>query len=303
MGQTLRNNDMANQTLEQLRERFRDPRLHFDIDRGGLVKFHAQTALGELKLYLHGAHVTHWQPSGQKPVLFLSKHSSFEPGKPIRGGVPICFPWFGANAGDSSLPMHGLARVKEWTLEHAAVEPEGIIEAELHTTVERFDLAYFVRASDELQLRLKVRNMSSQLQQYEVALHTYLAVGDVRQVFITGLGRRRFIDKTRDGAVFVQERGPVGIDRETDRVYLDTIQSVVVHDPIWKRRLIVDKDGSRSTVVWNPWVEKSKRLADFGDEEWPGMLCIETANVADNRVSIEPGQLLAHEAVLRVEND
>lgn len=294
---------MPMQTPEQLRDRFRDPRLHFDRDRGGLVKFHAQTDLGELKLFLHGAHVTHWQPVGQKPVLFLSERSWFEPGKPIRGGVPICFPWFGANASDPSRPMHGLARLASWSLQHAAVEPEGIIEAELHTTIEPFELDYFVRASDELQLRIKVRNTSSRAQEYEVALHTYLAVGDVRQVLVTGLGRRRYIDRTRDGGIFVQERGPISFEGETDRVYLDTIQSAVVHDPIWKRRLIVDKDGSRSTVVWNPWVEKSKRMPDFGDEEWPGMLCIETANVAENRVQIEPGQLLAHEAVIRVEND
>lgn len=291
------------QTPEQLRDRFRDPRLHFDRDRGGLVKFHAQTAHGELKLFLQGAHVTHWQPTGQKPVLFMSERSWYEPGKPLRGGVPICFPWFGPSSRDETLPAHGLARLREWTMCHAAVEPDGIIEVELQTAIEPFELTFFVRASEELQMRLKVRNASSSPTDYEMALHTYLAVADVRQVLVTGLGRRRYIDKVRGGAVFTQERGPISIESETDRVYLDTIQSVVVHDPIWKRRLIVDKDGSRSTVVWNPWIEKSKRMPDFGDEEWPGMLCIETANVAENRVHIEPGQLLAHEALIRVEND
>ena len=291
------------QTPEQLRDRFRDPRLHFNRDKGNLVTFHAKTALGELKLFLHGAHVSHWQPAGQKPVLWMSEHSQYAADQPIRGGVPICFPWFGANIDNPALPAHGPARRREWELVHAGIAVEDIIEAELALTIEPFRLHYFVRAGHELQMRMRIQNTDDRPQKYELALHTYLAVGDVRQVMITGLSGRKYIDKVRDGEIGVQPRGPIDISSETDRVYIDSIQSVVVHDPLLKRRLIIDKDGSRSTVVWNPGIDKSRTMPDFGDDEWPGMLCVETANVGPNRVEIAGGDTLGTEALIRVETD
>lgn len=291
------------QTVESLRERFRDPRLHFQDDAGGLVSFHARTDCGELKVFLQGAHVSHWQPAGQKPVLWMSQSSVFAPGEPIRGGVPICFPWFGPHPSDTKLPPHGPARRATWRLDHAAIEPDGSVEAELSAEIDGFALTFFVRACHELQMRLRIQNLTGETRTAEAALHTYLAVGDIRETLVTGLSGRRYVDKVRGGQTFEQERGPIGFEGEIDRVYTDTIQAVIVHDPVFNRRLVIDKDNSRSTVVWNPWIEKARRMPDFGDDEWPGMLCIETANVGSNRITLGAGEKTAMEACIRVEAD
>jgi glucose-6-phosphate 1-epimerase len=124
---------------------------------------------------------------------------------------------------------------------------------------------------------------------FEAALHTYLAVGDVRESKIEGLGGRTFIDKVDHFARKQQGEVPFSLEGETDRVYLGTTDTVKVHDTVGRRVLTVAKEGSNSTVVWNPWAEKVKGMADFGNEEWPGMVCIETANAADDARTLAPG--------------
>ena len=282
--------------------------IRFESGAGGLTRAVITTPDAEAHVYLHGAHVTHYQPTGQSPVLFMSRASHFAPDKPIRGGIPVIFPWFGPRAGDASAPAHGFARTLDWSL--VETKPIGSAvgltlalqssEATRRWFPHDFELRYVITVGATLEVSLEVRNRSTTNFTFEEALHTYLSVSDVRAARIVGLDSRTFIDKTASAAR-TQQSGPIRIERETDRVYLDTLDEVTVHDP--GRQIIVRKTGSRTTVVWNPWIAKAKAMADFGDDEWPAMLCIETANAADNAVTLAAGQSHVMSASVHVLSD
>jgi glucose-6-phosphate 1-epimerase len=288
--------------LDELRSRFAIPGV-VSIDPGahGMPRVTVTAPAAEAHVYLHGAHVTHYRPRGGTPVLFLSNESHFAPDKPIRGGVPVIFPWFGPHPADPTKPAHGWARTRPWTLRNVT---EGADRGGVGLTlslgqIDGFALTCRVRVGPELRLELEVQNVGHAPLKFGEALHTYLAVSDVRQARVEGLDGRAYLDKV-DGMKRKTQSGPVTITGETDRVYLDTPEEVTVHDPGAGRRLTVSKEGSASTVVWNPWVEKAKKLPDFGDDEWPRMLCVETANVAENAVTIAPGRRHVMRALVRV---
>jgi glucose-6-phosphate 1-epimerase len=277
---------------------------------GGLRRLVIGTAQADAEIYLQGAHVTHFQPRGGKPVLFMSAKSWFEPGKPIRGGVPICFPWFGPRQDGKPGAAHGFARLLEWELTAAEQAGNGAVEIGLRLVSDdatrkewdgEFEAEYRVTVGPALGLRLRVRNTSRQPMRIEEALHTYLAVDDVRQVSIEGLAGTVYSDRV--GAPHEETEGaaPIRITAETDRIYRNTHAMCVVRDPGWNRRLVVEKTGSDATVVWNPWIAKAKAMPDFGDDEWPSMLCIETCNVREHAVTVAPGQSHGMGAVIRVE--
>jgi D-hexose-6-phosphate mutarotase len=258
---------------------------------------------GSAEIYLHGAHVTRWDPAGGRPVLWVSRSSAFAPGRPIRGGVPICFPWFGAHPTDPGQPGHGFARIREWRL---VATPEARARGDEDAAVAEFELAstepphqawphafaarYRVVLGRALTMQLEITNTGSASISFEEALHTYFAVSDVRSTPISGLEGRPYLDKVAGLAERVQPEEPIRFTAETDRVYLDTLATCTIHDPGWKRRITVAKQGSNSTVVWNPWVDKARAMPDFGDDEWPEMVCVETANVGANRVTLAPGE-------------
>lgn len=274
---------------------------------GGLTCIHVSTPLCTGELYLHGAHVSAWQPQGQPhPVVWVSSRALFAPGKPIRGGVPICFPWFGPNASRPKAPMHGFARTQEWTLLHLAREDDGTVVARLLLEandvsrgfeVDHFSLEYTVRFGAMLDLALGVANTGDRPMRFEEALHTYLAVSDARRITVTGLDGAEYYDKT-DGMKRKRQEGEIALVGETDRLYVNTTTEIVLDDPGWERRIAISKTGSQSSVVWNPWVARSAAIPDFGDHEWPGMTCIETVNAADNVVELVAGG--RHEMTARI---
>ena len=284
--------------------------VRIEVGRGGLRRVVVNTPLAEAEIYLHGAHVTHFQPRGQKPVLFMSGKSSFEAGKPIRGGVPICFPWFGPRQDGRPGPAHGFARLTEWEFTRAETANDGAVEIGFRfvsskATLEQwdgdFELSYRVKVGGSLGLELRVRNTSGKPIRFEEALHTYLSVSDVRQVSIEGLAGTAYSDRVGMPHEEVEGAAPIRITAETDRIYRNTQATCVVHDPGWKRQLVVEKTGSDATVVWNPWIAKAKAMPDFGNDEWPAMLCIETCNVREQVVTIAPGQSHTMAAVIRPE--
>jgi glucose-6-phosphate 1-epimerase len=265
--------------------------------RGGLQRLHLEGPEGVAEIYLHGANVTHFQPRGERPVLWLSAHGAFEagaPGKPIRGGVPICFPWFGPRP---DAPIHGVARLLAWKL--AAVDPAGdALRAVLELCSDDythgyfpgvFRLQYVVTAGRELQLELRVRNAGDQPFRFDEALHTYFAVGDVRRVMVGGLSGAAYVDKVDGGARRVQGREPLAFSGETDRVFVGHEGPLTLTDSAWERKILVRRGGSRTAVVWNPWIAKAKAMPDFGDDEWTGMVCVESANALEDAVMLEPG--------------
>jgi glucose-6-phosphate 1-epimerase len=285
--------------------------VHFEVGPTGLLRAAIQTPQAEAVVYLHGAHVTHYQPRGDRPVLSLSALGRFRADQPIRGGVPIVFPWFGSCREDAAAPMHGFARIVEWRLASVRQETDGavvmILSLDSGTATHpawphSYALTYTVRVGATLDLTLDVRNPSDRPVTYEEALHTYLAVEDIHQVTVRGLAGTTYIDKTDRMTRKTQDAEPLRIAAETVRVYLGTRATCIVEDPAGNRRLIVEKQGSEVTVVWNPWIARAKALPDFGDDEWRRMLCVETANAADHPVRLGPGDRHLLRAVIRSES-
>jgi D-hexose-6-phosphate mutarotase len=248
-------------------------------------------------IYLLGAHITHFQPHGAQPVLWLSQQSRFHIDAPIRGGVPICWPWFGAHDNIASAPGHGFARTCQWTLAALRAESDG------STTVEftlqdndatrkiwphQFQLTYTIHIGQRLELQLTTTNKGTTSFAYAEALHTYLTVGDINTIRITGLQGVNYLDKVDDMRQHV-EADPITIGRETDRVYLHTTATCTVFDESAQRSLSIAKEGSQTTVVWNPWIAKSAAMPDFGDNEWRTMVCVESANAFANSRVLAPG--------------
>jgi D-hexose-6-phosphate mutarotase len=288
------------QTLDSLKKSFgsSSDRVRFEAGQGGLVRAVLSSAASEAHVYLHGAHVTHFGRPGQPPLLFLSNKSLFQKDKAIRGGVPICFPWFGPRAGHPDSPMHGFARLSEWTVESVGASAGnqtsitlGLRDSEETRKVwpHAFAARYTVTAAETLGMELLVTNTGKAEFTFEEALHTYLAVADVKNATVEGLSGIDYIDKTDGGATKTQGGKPIRIVEETDRVYLNTTSAVTVVDPGQRRRITVAKEHSDATVVWNPWIAKAKAMADFGDDEWPKMICVETCNVGVTSVALAPG--------------
>jgi glucose-6-phosphate 1-epimerase len=280
---------------------------------GNLDRLVVEADDGEAHVYLHGAHLTHFKPRGARPVLFLSGRSHFEagtPGKAIRGGVPLCFPWFGARAGDAAAPAHGFARTLTWRLGEVIRNPNGTMHAALHLDPNdytrslyphEFAATFVVTVGARLTMELVVRNAGATPMIVEEAFHSYFAVGDVRRVTVGGLEGLPYVDKTDGFARKPGERAPITIDRETDRVYPGARGDATIADPVWGRRIVVRKSGSATTVVWNPWVEKARTMADFGESEWQAMVCVEAANAMGDALTIVPGGMHAAAVTIEVE--
>ena len=247
------------------------------------------------ELYLQGAQLTAWQPPGERPVLFTSPNSAFAPGRAIRGGIPIIFPWFGASRHAPTAPQHGFARTARWHLdrvETAARESltltfnlgEGDVGSPFWP--EPFRAIYTVVFAQTLSLRLAVQNRATHPIIFEEVLHTYFAISDITGIAISGLAGTTYIDKSDAARRKPQTAALVTITSETDSVYLDTPGQCVIEDRGWHRRVVIKKDGAASSVVWNPWAEKAAAMVDLGDPAWRGMVCVETGNIADNEVRL-----------------
>jgi glucose-6-phosphate 1-epimerase len=299
-------------TLAELTEHFAIPgQLAFD-EHDGLPRAQVTLASAAATIYLHGAHLTHWQPTGADPVIFLSAQSDFAPGKAIRGGIPICFPWFGPRSDGGPGPSHGFARLQEWELSFAALIP-GETGERLHLIFslwptdlsrslgfDKFRAAYEVTIGDTLSLRLTVANAGDKPLRFEEALHSYFAVGDVRQTTLTGLESALYRDKTDAMQEKHAPAGPLGFTAETDSVFPANIAPVTIHDSAGKRTIQVEKTNSATTVVWNPWATLAAKLADLPDDAWPEFVCVEAANTATDSITLQPGETHAMQILIAV---
>jgi len=246
-------------------------------------------------IYFHGAHVAHFQKRDEPPLLFLSQCSNFADGQPIRGGIPIIFPWFGKP--EERPGQHGFARIKDWELREFASAADGSVTV-------RFRLAdcndavgcapctveYAVAVSDCLRAELIVTNKSADEFEFENCLHTYFSVGDINAVSISGLKGVGYLDQLSGFARRTEADQAIRFSSEVDRIYLDTPHTVEIRDESLRRVIRVEKQGSASTVVWNPWLAKSKAMQDFGDDEYSRMVCVESGNVSANKITLPPGK-------------
>ena len=254
-------------------------------------QFACSTARGTV--YDHGAHVVDWTPAGHAPVLWLSELTALRADTAIRGGVPICWPWFALGPTGDRRPMHGVARTRTWDFLGAEAWEESVVcryrFAADDVAPVGVEVMLTVAFGTSLRLDLEVVNRSDEAFEYEEALHTYLAVGDVRRVVIEGLDGCAVLDKVANGGPALRrQHGDVRIDGETDRIYR-TSDPVVVTDPVLGRRLRIVRWAAAHVVVWNPWMEKAREVPDMADDGWRSMLCVEGANIADAAVRLEPG--------------
>lgn len=286
--------------ITNLQEKFSVQGLRFEDTEGGLVKAVIDTPLATAEIYLQGAHVAAYKPSGARPILWMSAKSLFEESKPIRGGVPICFPWFGAHASDPKAPAHGSARLQAWDFLSAVSNPDESMTVCLGAAIDGFSVTFAVTVGAKLTMELNVSlpDDANQSHCFEAALHTYLSVSDIHAVSIEGLESSDYIDKVGGTTPTAAEGKAIRFSAELDRVYQNTAATCVLRDPGFGRTIIVEKQNSLSTIVWNPWIAKSARMPDFGDDEWKEMLCIESANVGECAITLSPGQTHAMTAVV-----
>lgn len=270
-------------------------RVEVSTGRGDLPVLQIDTPWSTGEIYRHGATVTHFQKKGDEPLLFLSQCSRFEESKPIRGGIPICLPWFGMKEGLEG--QHGFARLQSWEMEAVDQSKDGSVtvrlrlpEMESTGPFEMFAAEYVVTMSDTLTAELRVTNQSpSKPLQFEECLHTYFQVGDIARTCVLGLKGLDYLDKPSGFARKAQEDIVVEFAGEVDRVYLDAPPKLEIRDESLGRRIRIETMNAHSVVVWNPWEEKARAMEDFGDDEFRKMVCVESGNVHHNGLTLEPG--------------
>jgi len=295
--------------ITALNKRFGSPgRIAFRAGPAGMPMIALAGPHGSCEVSLYGGQVLSYRPIGHAPVLFMSRKAVFEPGKPIRGGIPVCWPWFGAHPSAKNKPAHGFARLMPWTLltvEYTSQLTDiklGLCDSDATRVFwpHAFDLSLRVVLDTTLRVELTTRNRDKESVIITEALHTYLAVRDIHHTTVVGLDGQRFFDAlTRQD--HPAQKGAIHFHNETDRVYHDAKPECSVSDPGIGRQIVIAKRGSHSTVVWNPWIEKSKKLTDFGDNEYTSMVCVETANAMQAAVSLPPGEEHTIALVLRAE--
>ena len=285
-------------TIAEFNQRFSIPGVaQIEAGNGSLPRISITTPSATAEIYLHGAQVTSWRPAGGEEVIFLSGQSQFAAGKAIRGGVPICFPWFRNKADDPKAPSHGFVRTREWQLD--AVQQAGDAVTVTFSTVSdestrgqwgyEFRLVHRVTVGAELVQELEMSNTGTVALRFEEALHTYFRVGDAAAVRIRGLEGVRYLDNT-DSNAEKQQLGEIVFTGPTDRAYQDTTHAVEIQDPVLRRSIRLVKENSRTTVVWNPWIEGARALADLGDDEWRSMACVEGSNIRAFAIELAAGQ-------------
>lgn len=282
--------------LAELNERFGVAgAVKFTAGPGGMPHAHLRAGGSHAEVALHGGHVLRYGDDGAPPVLWVSREAIYASGKPVRGGIPVCWPWFGPHPADPAKPAHGFARNRLWHVLASGAEDGrawlrlGLSDDEATRALwpHPFALELAVSVGPDLDVALMMRNTGDGPATCGGALHSYFGVADVTQARIMGLEGSRYLDQLT-GAEH-EQAGSVTIGAEVDRVYYDEGEACAIEDPGLGRRIVIRKAGSRTTVVWNPWVEKSRRLADFADDEYTGMLCVETAMALGDTVALAPG--------------
>jgi len=280
-----------------LRQRFTVPGLTFD-EADGLTRIHVDTPQATATIYLQGAHLTAWQPAGFEPAILLSHNSSFGPGKPIRGGIPVVFPWFAIDSKQDRIdghpgPMHGFARIQDWSLDKAQRVGDVM---ELTFTLgptamshslgyDNFLLSLEFHIGHELGLAITVTNTGAKPLFFEQAFHAYYEIADIHEVSVSGLETTSYIDKNDAFKLNPAAHEPIRFTKPNDRVYNNTTATCVIDDKAGARRITVAKSGSHSTIVWNPFAE----LADLGEWDWHEFVAVETGNVGADAITLGPG--------------
>ncbi|MGB9093305.1 MAG: D-hexose-6-phosphate mutarotase [Gallionella sp.] len=287
-------------TAQQLNSQFGiGGHLSFTEDRSGLVVAEISNAQATASLCLQGAHLMTWQPRSQAlPVVWLSRDAKLAAGKSIRGGAPVCWPWFGAHPVEPGFPGHGFARTVPWRMVESGRETDGATRLTLRLQQSEKTRAQWphdctldltVIVGETLRMELITENTGADAFTIGEALHTYFRIGDIGTVRVTGLENCDYWDKV-GGSTLKKQTGQITFSGETDRVYVNTAAECVIEDDRLGRRIHVAKSGSLSTVVWTPWTEKAAKMGDMGQPDgWREMVCIESVNAMENAVKVAAG--------------
>lgn len=274
-------------------------RLSFKAGEGDIPLIKIVNEQASATISLQGAHVLSWIAKGDDDVIWLSEDATFAMGKSVRGGIPVCWPWFGAHNNDMTFPAHGFARTVLWQVTDSKALASGETQITFNLDTTQLDkrlqqmwpqatvAEYRLTIGKTLTLELITFNHSDQAITLGQALHTYFNINDVSQTTITGLDGRDYLDKT-DDFKRKSQTGPITINSEVDRVYLKTADDITIDDG--QRKILIKKQGSHSTVVWNPWQKIAEKMADLGQDGYRHMVCVESANAAEDTVSIQPGK-------------
>ncbi|QKT04463.1 D-hexose-6-phosphate mutarotase [Ectothiorhodospiraceae bacterium 2226] len=268
--------------------------LRFEQTRGPLVEAVVETPVARARVALQGAQVLHYVPAGARPVIWSSRVAAYTQGKGVRGGVPVCWPWFGPHP--EGLGQHGFVRTRVWHFAGAERVGDAVVlrfgiedDADTRRVWDHaFRLTLEVRVGPALDLELVTENRGAQAVTVTQALHSYLAVGDLHAATVQGLDGVSYIDKLADG----ERRRTAGVlvfDGPMDRIYLGSRDELVLDDPAWGRCVRIARRGSGSTVVWTPWESGAAAFADMDPAEYRDMVCIEATNAADDAVTVPPG--------------
>jgi glucose-6-phosphate 1-epimerase len=295
-------------TIDELNRRFAiSGAASITAGNQGLPRVSVLTPVASAEIYLHGAQLTSWRPAGAEEVIFLSQHSQWEAGRAIRGGIPVCFPWFRNKVDDPKAPAHGFVRTKAWQLDSVEMQGDAVLvslstasdEATRAWWPHDFHLTHRLTIGEELAQELVVSNTGNTSLRFEEALHTYYRVGGAEAVRVQGLDGVAYLDNT-DGNRKKQQEGDVVFTRQTDSAFIDTTHEVQIYDPLLRRRIRLIKQNSRTTVVWNPWSTGAQTLKDLGGDEWRTMACVEASNIRDFAVDLLPGQLHTMTTIIHV---
>ncbi|MDP2219116.1 MAG: D-hexose-6-phosphate mutarotase [Hydrogenophaga sp.] len=274
--------------------------LHFDSGPGGWPYAHIRNGHATATVSLFGAQLLSFVPAALgADLLFVSEGAVYEPGKAIRGGVPVCWPWFGPDPQGLGRPAHGLARTRPWAVHGASALPDGATQLVLglSDTAETqalwphaFNLRLTITVGRTLRLALRTRNTGPSAFELTQALHSYFAVSDIAHASVNGLEGCRYIDKaTGANGANLQQSGPVHFSGEVDRVYNGAPAELQLLDGERHGRTRIRSTGSRTAVVWNPGATVAARMADLPGDAWRRFVCVETANAGDERISVPPG--------------
>ena len=289
-------------TIESLTASFAlteaDNCLIFKNGEGDIPLIEIKNRYASATISLQGAQLLSWIPAGEEEVIWLSEQATFAVGKSVRGGVPVCWPWFGAHESNTAFPAHGFARTTLWQILNTQALANGStrIAFTLLPNVDNADMwpadtrvQFQLTIGKELEMELLTHNEGSQPITITQALHAYFNVADVSELVLHGLEDTDYLDKV-DDFQRKHQQGAITIEQEVDRIYLDTASDCVIEDKKLKRKIKIAKSSSHTTVVWNPWQESAEKMGDLGEQGYKRMLCVESANVADDAVVIPPGE-------------
>ena len=258
---------------------------------------------------LYGAHITNFKPHKTMGILWMSQDSNFEEGKPIRGGIPVCFPWFGPHKTDSAKPQHGFARLMNWNVQETATLASGetLIRLQLCSSAETktywdhdfcAEMTFIIGKT--LVVTLKVTNTSEIPFEYTCALHSYYSVSSIEEITIEGLENTRYYNQLDTGD-YIQESPELQIQKAETRHYYDTEVPCIINDPFFRRRIRVAKSGSKVTTVWNPGEETCAKIDDMPDDAFHAFVCIEAVNAFNDIIKPAPGETHETSAIIGLE--